>query len=134
METIKTFGDLATMVMSAPVPSLETTPGGWSAVRDIMKVRVRLCERTMVQWDDATRVLRWASNGRVVPVYVLERDARLPVWEEQRTAYERETTAALEAYRDNQGPASAEERSEMRAAFGKGTLVVDVLTGRRTQQ
>lgn len=133
MKTIRNFCDLAEMAMSAPTPPL-TIRGGWSAVRDVLDYRVKLASRTtQVEWDDATRTLRWAKSGNLVPVHVIEQDAMLPCWPEQRAAYERETAATLAQYRARQSKASPEEVAEMRAAFGPGTEVVDVLTGRRTQ-
>lgn len=44
-------------------------------------------------------------------------------------AHEAEAAEELEEYRRNRKPATAEEIAEMRAAFGSGTKVVDVLTG-----
>ena len=42
-----------------------------------------------------------------------------------------EVQRSLEAYRANAKPASEEEKNEMRAAFGEGQTVVDILTGER---
>ena len=42
-----------------------------------------------------------------------------------------EVQRSLEAYRANAKPASEEETNEMRAAFGEGQTVVDILTGER---
>ena len=44
-------------------------------------------------------------------------------------AREAEVAKELESYRANKKPHTAEELAEMRAAFGPGTTVVDVLTG-----
>lgn len=44
-------------------------------------------------------------------------------------ARDEETSKAIEEYRRNARPATEEELSEMRAAFGEGTTVVNVLTG-----
>ncbi len=46
-----------------------------------------------------------------------------------KAAYEEETAAFLAEYRKNARPATAEELAEMRAEFGKGKTVVNVLTG-----
>lgn len=46
-----------------------------------------------------------------------------------QAAYEAEIKADLEAYRVNKKPSCAEELDEMRAAFGEGTTIVDILTG-----
>ncbi len=46
-------------------------------------------------------------------------------------AREAEVEASLAAYRRNARPASQEELNEMRAAFGEGQTVVNILTGQR---
>lgn len=46
-------------------------------------------------------------------------------------AREAEVAKELESYRANKKPYTAEELAEMRAAFGPGTTVVDVLTGEK---
>ena len=46
-------------------------------------------------------------------------------------AREEETSRSLAAYRASAKPASEEEKNEMRAAFGKGQTVVNILTGER---
>ena len=46
-------------------------------------------------------------------------------------AREDEATRSLAEYRRNARPASAEELDEMRAAFGEGQTVVNILTGER---
>lgn len=46
-----------------------------------------------------------------------------------KAAREAEVKAELESYRAARKPLSAEEKAEMRAAFGEGTTVADVLTG-----
>ena len=51
--------------------------------------------------------------------------------EATKAAREAETDAFLESYRKANNRRSAEELSEMRAAFGTGTMVVDIITGER---
>ena len=51
--------------------------------------------------------------------------------EATRAAREEETAAFLEGYRKANRKRSTEELSEMRAAFGTGTTVVDIITGER---
>ena len=46
-------------------------------------------------------------------------------------ARDEEVSQNLAAYRANAKPASEEEKNEMRAAFGKGQTVVNILTGER---
>lgn len=50
--------------------------------------------------------------------------------EATKKAREVETAKAIEEYRRNARPATEEELSEMRAAFGEGETVVDILTGK----
>ena len=51
--------------------------------------------------------------------------------EATKAAREAETDAFLESYRKANHRHSEEELSEMRAAFGTGTTVVDIITGER---
>ena len=51
--------------------------------------------------------------------------------EETNRAREAQTAAFLEDYRKNYTGPSAEERAEMKAAFGEGTTVVDIITGKK---
>ena len=46
-------------------------------------------------------------------------------------ARDEEVSRSLSAYRANRKPVNEEEKNEMRAAFGKGQTVVDILTGER---
>jgi hypothetical protein len=81
-------------------------------------------------------VPRWDSNNSVPPEDCLEAfklagcefdfDAAI-------AARDADTDAFLEEYRRNQKPATGEELFEMRAAFGEGTTVVDIFTGRETK-
>lgn len=48
-------------------------------------------------------------------------------------ARDKEVSESLAEYRKNARPATEEERMEMQAAFGKGTTVVNVLTGEKTE-
>lgn len=50
-----------------------------------------------------------------------------------RAAREVEVEADLESYRAGRKALSAEDLAEMRAAFGEGTKVVDVITGEEIQ-
>lgn len=45
----------------------------------------------------------------------------------------KEVSESLAEYRKNARPVSEEERMEMQAAFGKGTTVVNVLTGEKIE-
>lgn len=48
-------------------------------------------------------------------------------------ARKQEAEESLAKYRKNARPVSEEERREMQAAFGKGTAVVNVLTGEKIE-
>jgi hypothetical protein len=80
---------------------------------------------------------RWDSNGSVIPADCALAFARFglaPALDLAATAAARdaETTTALDRYRAWRAAEgySAEERAGMRAAFGPGAQVVDVITGR----
>lgn len=109
-------------------------PNGDGTVRwiaDDEKARRQFAEATVVEG-----VVRWISNGRVPPADCCEQWARLGLPFDLATsaaARDAETAAFMAAYRKNDRAPSAEERAEMRAAFGEGTEVMDVITGRRTR-
>lgn len=74
--------------------------------------------------------------GRVLMSDMLEKLAmvtdRVSV-EATTRAREQEVAESLAEYRKNARPVTEEERMEMRAAFGEGTTVVNVLTGEETE-
>ena len=74
----------------------------------------------------------WNESGNYVPDHIIEllEYTDFPFSpEETRRAREAQQDIILENYRRNyQGP-SEEELIEMRAAFGTGTTIVDVITG-----
>lgn len=78
----------------------------------------------------------WKSNNRIPPTDILEFWAycNLPInLEKSLQAREAETSAFLTQYREqmaNHVP-SGEELFEMRAAFGAGATVVNVVTGKK---
>ena len=101
---------------------------------------------TNLQRDDAERLrdkfktdtyerrgaLHWKSNNAVVPLHCF-RDAYCSTPAGQDTAYERELEAFIRDYsaqNKNRVP-SPEEQFEMKAAFGPGATVVDVITGQK---
>ena len=51
--------------------------------------------------------------------------------EATKAARHEEVTRSLAEYRRNAKPASEEEINEMRAAFGEGQTIVNILTGER---
>jgi hypothetical protein len=89
--------------------------------------------------DPATGVARWTTNGQAIPedcAAMFAAFALAPGLDTAATAaaHDAETTAFLARYRASQpAQASAEEIADMRAAFGPGQVVVDVITGRTTQ-
>lgn len=77
-------------------------------------------------------VRRWKSNGAVVPPFAYK-DGFVECPPEQVAAYESEVARVVSAYRKQRRgrTSTAEERFEMRAAFGPDVEVMDVLTGQR---
>lgn len=70
--------------------------------------------------------------GRVLMSDMLEKLAMVTdkvSMEATTSARDKEVSESLAEYRKNARPATEEERMEMQAAFGKGTTVVNVLTG-----
>ena len=78
----------------------------------------------------------WNSNGNYLPADCAEilshTDFPFSI-EETARAREAQTAAFLDSYRKNYKGPTAEERMEMEAAFGKGTTVVNVITGKKTR-
>ena len=78
----------------------------------------------------------WNSNGNYLPADAAEvlshTDFEFSL-EETARARKVQTAMQLEAYRKNYRGPSEEEKAEMRAAFGPGTTVVDVISGDRIQ-
>lgn len=112
-------------VTFAPIP--DTTPA-WK-VREANRLRGELQNETN---EAENGVLRWQSNGRVVPVSVFK-DAFVYAPCFQALEEGNENAAFIANYRkvNANRPVSDEERFEMRAAFGPGVEVVNVLTGRK---
>ena len=75
---------------------------------------------------------KWRSNGSYLPADVVEKliFAGADFFSEEATAAKREAQTAefLGNYRRNH-KTTAEERTEMEATFGKGTTVVNIITG-----
>ena len=73
----------------------------------------------------------WVKSGNFLPAEVCEKlsytDFPFSI-EETARAREEQTDAFLADYRRNHRT-SEEERMEMQAAFGKGTTVVDIISG-----
>ena len=75
---------------------------------------------------------KWITNGRYLPADVVEKliFAGADFFSAEATEAKREaqTAAFLDSYRKNHRK-TAEERMEIQAAFGKGTKVMNVITG-----
>ncbi len=84
---------------------------------------------------DDTGLLRW-SMGNAVPAGTWEDAYGEPMPAALLKRYEENTAESIAKYIKSQRPPremTDEERSEMRAAFGPGTEVVNVLTGRKVR-
>ena len=102
-----------------------------SAEKELEKVREEL-EQGLITID-GNGVAR-NRIGRVLMSDMLEKltyvtDAVNP--EATMAAREEENAKAIEEYRRNARPATEEELDEMRAAFGRGRTVVNIITGQR---
>lgn len=73
-------------------------------------------------------VLYWITNDAPVPLDCFEEVGCTPP-ENQAEAIEKHINDILESYRENYKGPSEEEMYEMRAAFGEGTEVVNMITG-----
>ena len=116
---------------------LSGAPGAYwksSAEKEIRKMEERQMNGEIFFGADG--VVRWTSNNRVMPKdcrEILSHTAYRDLFSEEasRAAEDAETAAFLESYRKNYTGPSEEEKAEMRAAFGTGSTVVDVITGKR---
>lgn len=95
-------------------------------------------KRDDAEYDEHDKVLRWKSNGSVPPKDCVAHWQYLGLVCTNTVLHcdevrKREQTAFLAEYVKHQrnNPPSDEELFEMRAAFGEGETVVDVLSGRR---
>jgi len=75
-------------------------------------------------------VYYWKSNDRTVPPSCWTVRGLVPP-KEQEKARDEETAKFLAKLRANPQPVTDEEAFEMRAAFGPGVEVVNILTGKR---
>ena len=103
------------------------------------KKEIRKMEERQINGEiffGADGVVRWTSNNRVMPKdcrEILSHTVYRDLYSEEasRAAEEAETAAFLDSYRKNYKGPGEEEKAEIRAAFGTGTTVVDVITGER---
>jgi hypothetical protein len=97
---------------------------------DAMRLRGWL--QDPVQTEDRNGILHWTSNGNPVPLSTFkEAFAVAPAG--QAEACQANTDAFLAEYRAQDHTPSREDLFEMRAAFGAGATVVNVITGKRTR-
>lgn len=86
--------------------------------------------------SEGHKILRWDSNDAVVPGDIIEA-TDWPYAAEMNAAREEQQDAFITQYIENRANRTpeqiAEENFEMRAAFGPGETVVNVLTGERTK-
>lgn len=82
---------------------------------------------------DGGKTWRWSSNHAVVPVDACQTYEIPADMAAQQKARQAETTAFLKEYCGRKRQYSAEDVHEMRAAFGCGTTVVNVITGQKVR-
>lgn len=105
-----------------------------SAKKEIRKMEERQINGEIFFGADG--VVRWTSNNRVMPKdcrEILSHTVYRDLYSEDasRAAEEAETAAFLDSYRKSYKGPGEEEKAEMRAAFGSGSTVVDIITGER---
>lgn len=104
-----------------------------NAEEEVKKAVAQADEKATVEADGA---IRWNSNGRYLMDDFCEKleYAGYP-FSRESTARKRDAQnkESLMEYRRNDKGLSGEELAQARAAFGEGTVVVNVLTGRKTR-
>ena len=103
-----------------------------NAKKDIAKMQQR-ADNDEIR-TNASGAAFWNSNGRYLPQDCAEMLSftTFPFsLEETNRAREAQTAMQLEAYRKSYTEPSEEEKAEMRAAFGTGSTVINVITGER---
>lgn len=119
-----------------PIPETMPTPFAATGKRDIFRCELeraeRLREKFITDTYEKNGALFWKSNDAPVPMDCFG-DAFVEAPAEQARACEEDTKAFVKEYRRTRsnGKISAEQRFEMRAEFGPGETVVDVITGQK---
>lgn len=81
--------------------------------------------------DDFGKVWCWAENNAIITVKTCAEYGIPCDKAAQQAAYDKHLDEFVAAYRANWKPPSGEQLAEMRAAFGPGADVVDVVSGHR---
>ena len=136
--------------MKETIDYVKVREDNYASQRDILKVTTtthyqggRTRDHSSEAYEDYNEagVIRWCSNDRCVPLDMCEKMQWYNM-DAQRAADERDTSAFIAAYKQQQAAfeadtspeamaAKAEQDFERRAAFGPGVEVVNVVTGRR---
>lgn len=101
------------------------------ATEEVANAVKKASEDATVEADGA---IRWNSNGRYIPEDFCEKLEYAGFdfsREATRARREVQTSKSIEEYIAKQMDPTAEEINEMRTAFGEGTTVVNLLSGRR---
>lgn len=109
------------------VPATDATPLMWLPADDY--AREHFAQDAVV----VDGVVRWTSNNAVPPREARAHWARLGLpFDDAKSeaAYQTDLAALTAAYRKHWQPPTGEHLAEMRAAFGEGTTVVDVIADR----
>lgn len=104
-----------------------------NAEEEVKKAVAQAAEKATVEADGA---IRWNRNGRYLMDDLCEKleYAGYP-FDRESTARKRDAQnkESLMEYRRNDKELSGEALAQARATFGEGTVVVNVLTGRKTR-
>ena len=109
-----------------------------NAEKEINKIWDQASQGEILLTED--RAAYWKASGNFLPAECIEKLMHTPYKtvisaEATARAREKQDKEAIERYRQAQEKQSAEQRAEeiaeMRAAFGTGSTIVDILTGER---
>jgi hypothetical protein len=112
------------------ITNLETPRFPWQRTEAL-----KMAEKLKTEVTYTNGIVRW-QNGNLLPTDLAEFAAylKLPVnLKSHEKARNEDLTAFAAAYHQNQKPPTAEELYEMRAAFGPGATVVDIISGQKIQ-
>lgn len=81
---------------------------------------------------DNKGIARWTTNDAPVPLDAA-REYKIEISADHSAAIDEHTRVFMEEYRKQRAihGYSEEEKAEMRAAFGPGEIVVDIVTGKK---